>query len=163
MTFEILQVRPFPVHNGLEIRNMHSHSFHTPQYITRISTENFVPVVMFALYWSISVSSLDLNTDILVGSFLAFIPFFQKNAWSIKTPLSLVRFIAYSMYLIKYSGLQYRYNYINIEMNLPLFPCSRHQRKGKNNIDVQREKGRYFETEIARTSAPSLVYRCFQL
>jgi hypothetical protein len=25
------------------------------------------------------------------------------------------------VYLIKYSGLQYRYNYINIELNLQLF------------------------------------------
>jgi len=114
-------MRPFRVHNGLEIRNMHNRFFHKPHCITRISTENFVPVVTLALCWSISVSSLGLNTDILVGNFSVFTPFLQKNAWSIKSPFSVVRCLAYSVYLIKYSGLQYRYNYINIELNLQLF------------------------------------------
>jgi hypothetical protein len=50
MTFEILQARSFPVYKRLEIRNIHSRFFHKPQCITRISTENFVPMVAFALY-----------------------------------------------------------------------------------------------------------------
>jgi hypothetical protein len=50
MTFEILRARTFPVYKGLEIRNMHSRFFHKLQRITRISIENFVPMVAFALY-----------------------------------------------------------------------------------------------------------------
>ena len=132
-------MRPFPVHNGLEIRNMHSRFFYEPRRITGISTGNFVPVVTLALYWPISVSCLDLNTDILVESFLAFTPFLQENACSIKSPLSVVRCIAYSLYLIKYSGLQYRYNYINIEMNLPLFSLLKISKKKARIILTYKE------------------------